>query len=191
MRPIQKNDPLFLACVVISKNSKQEFTTTMFKSLRSLFSSVAHDVPSLPSRIASRTSDFQLISLRPYMENNGELNMKKPFAFPVTIKTVDEVCIDSPVYFKETIGCADEIVVSALNSKHNMEIKAHGIDLTVPNAIMEASRYNDAEYCKYIVFEHPIHKLKKKSSIVLKNSAAPPDSNKVMVVSLVPVPVVL
>jgi hypothetical protein len=145
----------------------------------------AHTIPTLQSRMAERTSDFQLISVRPFVETGGGINMKKPFTFPVEVKSVDEVCVDSPVYFKDTISCADDIVVCALKSKQHMEIKAHGFELTVPDAIMEASRYADAELCKYIVFEHPIHKRNmKKSSVVLENTAAPVDSNKVMVVSL-------
>jgi hypothetical protein len=161
----------------------------MFKSIRSLFSilSFVKDISNLQSRMTVRTSDFQLISLRPYLESNGELNMKKSFKFPVEVKTVDEVYVDSPIYFKDTINCADDIVVIALKSKQNVEIKAHGIDLTLPDAIMESSRYIDVEYFKYIIYEHPIHKYcKKKSSVVLENSASPVDSKKVMVIHLNP-----
>jgi hypothetical protein len=156
---------------------------SMFHAIRSLFSSLCTDyVPSLRSRMDAATSNFQLLSLRPYVEAGGRVNMNKPFVYPIDVTTTDEVNVDTPVYFKDAVGCADDIVYASFKAKQNTEVKAHGFDISLPAAMMEASRYTEAEQCKFIVFAHPIHLHAKRSSVVLENTAAPPDSKKVLLV---------
>jgi hypothetical protein len=141
--------------------------------------------PAIPT-IRSRSSDFQLISLLPYVTAEG-LDMKRPFVYPVHLRPVDEVGpLDRAVWRTAKISCADEICLEATNTTHIVEIRAAGLDITTRAAMMEAARRPEAEACRYIVFEHPLHKFLKGglNSVVLENTAAPAGSNKAMVVTM-------
>ena len=144
-------------------------------------------IPTIRGRMASRASDFQLISLLPYVTSDG-LDMKRPFVYPVHLRPVEEVGpLNRAVWHTAKISCADEICLEASNSSLNIEIRAAGLDITTRNAMMEAARRPEAEACRYIVFEHPLHKFLKGglNSVVLENTAAPADSKKAMVVTMV------
>lgn len=143
-------------------------------------------IPTIRDRMASRTSDFQLISLLPFMTPEG-LDMTRPFHFPVHLRPMEEVGpLDRAVWRTAQIGCADDICLEAANVRGNVEIRAAGLDLTTRAAMMEAARRPEAEACRYIVFEHPLHKFLKGglNSVVLENTAAPAGSNKAMVVTM-------
>lgn len=142
--------------------------------------------PSLAERMTKRTSDFQLISLLPYSTPAG-VDMSLPMRYPASIRRIDEVGpLDRAVWRTGKIGCADDICLEASNTHSNVEIRAAGLHLTTRAAMMEAARRPEAEACRYIVFEHPLHKFLKGglNSVVLENVAAPADSNKVLVVTL-------
>lgn len=136
--------------------------------------------------MAARTSDFQLISLLPYVTSAG-LDMQRPFVYPVHLRPAEEVGpLDRAVWRTAKISCADEICLEAANTSHDVEIRAAGLDVTTRAAMMEAARRPEAEACRYIVFEHPLHKFRKGglNSVVLENTAAPAGSNKAMVVTM-------
>lgn len=143
-------------------------------------------IPALKERMASRASDFQLISVLPYVTPDG-LDMKRPYVYPVHLRPVDEVGpVDRAVWRTAKIGCADDICMEATTMRTDIEVRAVGLDITLPNAMMEAARRPEAEACRYIVFEYPLQKFKKGglNSVVLENTAAA-DSNKAMVVTMV------
>ena len=149
--------------------------------------SSAHTILPVRGSIASRTSDFQLVSLLPYVTTDG-LDMKRPFVYPVHLRPVEEVGpLDRAVWRTAKIGCADDICLEATNTSHEIELRAVGLDITVRSAMMEAARRPEAEACRYIVFEHPLHKFLKGglNSVILENTAAPAGSNKAMVVTMV------
>jgi hypothetical protein len=163
-------------------------------------------IPTIRDRMAARSSDFQLISLLPFVTAEG-LDMKRPFHYPVHMRPVEEVGpLDRAVWRTAKIACADDICLEAANTRGNVEIRAAGLDLTTREAMMEAARRPEpssaaggyepsrlrtrgaeAEACRYIVFEHPLHKFLKGglNSVVLENTAAPAGSNKAMVVTMV------
>jgi hypothetical protein len=147
-------------------------------------------IPTIQDRMASRSSDFQLISLLPFVTSDG-LDMKRPFVYPVHLRPVEEVGpLDRAVWRTAKIACADEICMEAAKTSHDIEIRAAGLDITTRNAMMEAARRPEAEACRYIVFEHPLHKFLKGglNSVVLENTTAPAGSNKAMVVTMVSPP---
>jgi hypothetical protein len=144
-------------------------------------------IPTIRDRMATRSSDFQLISLLPFVTPEG-LDMKRPFHYPVHLRPVEEVGpLDRAVWRTVKIACADDICLEATNTRNNIEIRAAGLDITMRSAMMEAARRPEAEACRYIVFEHPLHKFLKGglNSVVLENTAAPAGSNKAMVVTMV------
>lgn len=143
-------------------------------------------IPSLRDRMTSRASGFQLISLLPYVTSNG-LDMKRPFVYPVHLRPMEEVGpLDRAVWRTAKIACADDICLEASNTSHDIEIRAVGLNVTTRAAMMEAARRPEAEVCRYIVFEYPLHKFLKGglNSVVLENTAAPAGSNKAMVVTM-------
>lgn len=130
--------------------------------------------------MVARASAFQLISILPFVTSDG-VDMKRPFVYPVHLRPMDEVGpLDRAVWRTAKIACADDICLEASNMSHKIEIRAAGLDITARNAMMEA------EACRYIVFEYPLHKFKKGglNSVVLENTAAPADSKKAMVVTM-------
>lgn len=145
-------------------------------------------IPALKGRMTQRSSDFQLISLLPFVTPEG-LDMARPYVYPVHLRRVDEVGpVDRAVWRRVKISCADDICMEAATTGADIEIRAAGLDLTTRAAMLEAARRPEAEVCRYIVFEHPLQKFKKGglNSIVLENTAAgAADSNKAMVVTLV------
>ena len=144
-------------------------------------------IPTIGGRMVARSSDFQLISLLPFVTSDG-LDMKRPFVYPVHLRPVEEVGqLDRAVWRTAKIGCADDICLEASMTSRDIEIRAAGLDITTRAAMMEAARRPEAEACRYIVFEHPLHKFLKGglNSVVLENTAAPAGSNKAMVVTMV------
>jgi hypothetical protein len=144
--------------------------------------------PSVKERIESRTSDFPLISLRPYLsfDTNGRqvVDFNKPYSFYAELKTVTEENVTNPKWLKESYSCADDIAMLASIIPRNMEVVAAGSVDTVHAALLEASRLKEAETAKYIVFRYLIQKQKGFNAIVLENLVAPSDSNIVIAVTL-------
>ena len=144
--------------------------------------------PSVKERIESRKSDFQLISLRPYLsfDANGRqvIDYDKPYSFYAELTTVGEENVANAKWVKETYGCADDIAMLASIIPRNMEVVAAGSVDTVHAALLEASRLKEAETAKYIVFRYWIQKHKGFNAIVLENLVAHPDSNTVIAVTL-------
>ena len=143
-------------------------------------------IPTIRDRMASRISDFQLISLLPYATPAG-VDIARPFIYPVHLRPVEEVGpLDRAVWRTAKIDCADDICMEAAKASHDIEIRAAGLEITTRAAMMEAARRPEAEACRYIVFEHPLHKFLKGglNSVVLENTAAPAGSNKAMVVTM-------
>lgn len=67
--------------------------TTIFKS--------KPVIPTLLTRLEDRTSDFQLISLRPYMSvHSYKLDMEKPHVFPTETVAISNVSNTEGVYGK-------------------------------------------------------------------------------------------
>jgi hypothetical protein len=136
-------------------------------------------------------SEFALQTPRPYVVIGSDglytVDYCKPFVFPASIKnTTDCKLQGGAVWSNDKISCADDICMLAHRIPYDMEVIASGMQLTVKEALFEAARTLEAERCKYIVFEHPILQKKYgKPAIVLENTAAPPTSQDVMVVSLV------
>jgi hypothetical protein len=140
--------------------------------------------PVIPT-LKGRTSNFQLLSLLPYVTPEG-LDMKRPFVYPVHLRRVDEVGpVDRAVWRTAKISCADDICMEATTTGADIEIRAAGLELTTRAAMMEAARRPEAEACRYIVFEYPLQKFKKGglNAVVLENTAAA-GSNKAMVVTM-------
>lgn len=138
--------------------------------------------------MANRSNDFDLISLLPYTTRTGEINMDAPFKFPATVRPLSEAGrLDRAVWHTGKIACADDICVEGSLARTDVEIRAAGLDHTVPSAIMEAARRKEAADCRYIVFEHPLHKhMKGLNSIVFENTAALGREDKALVVTMVP-----
>lgn len=141
----------------------------------------------------SDMSSFKLLSLRPYLDidESGRtiVNKNKPFRYPLTLKKLDDVELSKNVYGRRAIGCADDICMEAINIRwNNMEATAHGIQITLSDAVMECSRYDGGiELCKYIVFDHPLYARNGKGlAYILENTAAPTNSNEVAVITLLP-----
>lgn len=162
------------------------------KLFSNVFSRSISGVPSLADRMANRSNDFDLISLLPYVTRTGEINMDTPYTFPATVRPLSEAGrLDTAVWRTGKIACADDICVEGTLARTDIEIRAAGLDLTVSPAIMEAARHKEAAACRYVIFEHPLHKhLKGLNSIVLENTAAPPAEpgreDKVLVITMVP-----
>lgn len=141
--------------------------------LSRLISSVfPKDIPTVAERMATRTTEFKCISLIPYQKPDGTIDRYRPFHFPAMIRPVSEGGpVDRAVWTIAKIKCADDICVEAS--------RAAGMEGT--------AQAPEAEVCRYIVFQHPIQKIKYGglNSIVLENIAALPESDKALVVSLV------
>ena len=133
---------------------------------------------------------FKLISKRPYLDFDQKgriyVNEAKPFLFPVSIKPITETNVTDAAWGKGSISCADDICYEALKTKTNIEVKAHGYDVTLFEAMLEVARYEDTENYKSLLFEHPIQRRNGQSGVILENTAAPPTSQDALVVSLVP-----
>lgn len=162
------------------------------KLFSNVFSRSTAGIPSLADRMANRANDFDLISLMPYVTHTGEINMNAPFTFPATVRPLSEAGrLDTAVWRMGKIACADDICVEGSRARTDIEIRAAGLDLTVPPAIMEAARRKEAAGCRYVVFEYPLHKhIKGLNTIVLENTAAPPPEpgreDKALVITMVP-----
>lgn len=162
------------------------------KLISNVFSRSTVGVPSLADRMTNRANDFDLISLLPYTTRTGEINMDSPYRFPATVRPLSEAGpVDRAVWRTGKIACADDICMEGSLARTNIEIRAAGLDYTVPPAIMEAARRKEAAGCRYVIFEHPLHKhLKGLNSIVLENTAAPPAApgreDRVLVITMVP-----
>jgi hypothetical protein len=116
-------------------------------------------------------------------------DMNKPFVFPATVCQLSEIGpVDRAVWLTATIASVDDIRIEGSRAITNVEIRAAGMNLTVPEAIMEAARHREVTGCRYIVFEHPIHKYLKGGlhSIVLENTMVAESEDKVLVISLIP-----
>lgn len=145
-------------------------------------------LPTVPERMAARATDFQCISLLPYLKSDGTIDRHRPFQFPAMIRPIAEAGpVDRAVWTTAKISCADDICVEAIRTAYSTEIKAVGLELTTRTALLEAARAPEAEECRYIVFQHPFQQRKYGglNTIVLENTAAPLESDKVLVVSLV------
>lgn len=157
--------------------------------LSRLFSSVfPKDIPPVAERMAARATDFQCISLIPYQAPNGAIDRYRPFQFPAMIRPIAEAGpVDRAVWKVAKISCADDICVQAIQAAYAVEIKAAGLEGTTRTAFLEAARAPEAEACRYIVFQHPLqqHKHNGLNSIVLENTAAPAESDRALVVSMV------
>ena len=158
----------------------------MLASITRFFS--ASSLPSVAERMATRTSDFQCIALMPYITPAGTIDYKRPFQYPAMIQPIADVGpVDRAIWSTSKISCADDICVEASKATCNTEIKAAGLEMTTRAALLEAARAPEAEICRYIVLHHPIQKRKHDglNSIVLENTAAPPTSDKALVISMV------
>lgn len=159
----------------------------MLSRLFNLFSSSSR-TPTVAERMAARTSEFQCISLMPYVTPAGDLDYNRPFQYPAMIRPVADVGpIDRAVWTTAKISCADDICMEAARAAYNTEMKAAGLELTTRAALLEAARAPEAEICRYIVLQHPIQQRKYGcSSIVLENtSEKAAASDKALVISMV------
>ena len=156
------------------------------QSIFQMFKRSSAPIPSIATRMQDRTSDFQLISLRPFLnyDGSGKLDLEKPHVFPSEIVQVSKLPSES-VFQKCAISCADDIVYTASKIQNNVEMKALGMDIRMKAALMEASRKWEAEKSKYIVFQDPMHKYHGKNSLILENTEAH-DSEHALVISLTP-----
>lgn len=148
------------------------------------------DLPTVTARMASRTSDFQLITLLPYLTMDGKVDYDKPYHFPAKVVPIaDAGPTDRAVWVHNKISCADDICVEAAMVPNNTEIKANGLDLSTRAALLEAARTTEAETCRFIVVSHPIINRKHKgmNAIVLENTAAA-SSEKALVIQCVEEP---
>ena len=140
--------------------------------------------PTLLTRLDDRASDFQLISLRPYMSTHTfKLDLDKPHVFPTEAVHISNVRNTEGVYGKDTIACADDILYVAAKLAQNVELRAHGIDLRMKSALLEAARKPECENAKYILFQDPAHRYFGKNSFVLENTVAA-GSSHALVISL-------
>jgi len=164
-------------------------TSQMTSILTRLFrAGSSTDLPSLAERMAASTSDFQPLSLIPYVTPKGEVDFYRPFQFPAAIRPITEVGpTDCAVWAHSKISCADDICVEASKVSSNMEIKANGMDLSTRAALLEAARTKEAATCRFIVVTHPSvnRKYKGVNAIVLENTApSAATSDKALVLTL-------
>lgn len=142
------------------------------------------DLPTLATRMSARTSDFQPITLLPYLTMDGKVDYDKPYHYSAKVVPItDAGPTDRAVWVHNKISCADDICVEAVMATNNIEIKASGLDLSTRAALLEAARSTEAEGCRYIVVTHPIvnRKYNGVNAIVLENTAAA-SSEKALVV---------
>lgn len=131
---------------------------------------------------------FGLASFRPYLTADKYgmpwVNFNKQFVFPAQIKTVAQANVGSAKWGREKYGCADDICMLAHIMSSSMEVKAAGSEQTIKAALLEASRYYEAEQVKYITFRYLIQAAKGENAIVLENLVAPHGADKAIVVTL-------
>jgi hypothetical protein len=86
-----------------------------------------------------------------------------------------------------TVTSVDDIRMEGVRAVHNAGIRSADMNQIVPEAIMEAARHHKVACCRYIIFEHPLHKYLSDGlhSIVLENTMVA-ETDKVLVVSLIP-----
>jgi hypothetical protein len=141
-----------------------------------------------PPAVVKTLTGFGLISLRPHLSFDRRgmpfADFNKRFQFPAEIKHVAQANIDSAVWGHEKYGCADDICMLAHIMSRSMEVKAAGSERTIKAALLEASRYTEADRVKYIVFHYKIQAAKGKNAIVLENLVAPHDADEAIVVTL-------
>jgi hypothetical protein len=146
--------------------------------------------PSLLTRFENRVSDFQLISLRPFVSlSTSTLDMEKPHVFhteAIRISNLPSSAAES-VFGTESIECADDIVYVSSKIDKNIEVKALGMDIRMKAALLEAARKTEAKHVKYIIFQDPIHKCHGKNSFVLENvSESGKNSKHALIISVDP-----
>jgi hypothetical protein len=143
--------------------------------------------PTVSERIKSRSSDFQLISFRPFLnvDNNGRVlvDYNKRYVFNARIKDRGDEDLTGK-WANESYGCADDIAMLASILSYNIEVIANGSPKTVKAALLEASRTLEAEKVSHIVFRYMIQEYKGVNAIVLKNLVAPHDATKILVITL-------
>ena len=157
-----KIDPILSFMLYIQQNMK--LTTTLSR----LAAAAITQIKPLPS-YESRKPDFALISQLPF-------SLPNTFNHESIIEYRDQPVGDAK-YLKTSIGCADDIVYHATRLRSNMEVVAHGIQYSLPEALMEAARTTEAEDCKYIVI-----KTVGTTAVILENTTAP-ESKKTLVIS--------
>lgn len=144
----------------------------------------------LPAETRALHDGFDLISLRPYLDFDAKgrayANKAKPFHYPMTIRRLEDTNVTDYVWAKSTIACADDICYEEIRARSNVEVKAHGMDISLSEAMLEAARAKGIGKYKYILFEHPLQARQGKSGIILENTAAPNNASEVVVVTLVP-----
>ena len=123
--------------------------------VKSLFNK--YSFPSLLTRLENRASDFQLISLRPYISLSTQtLDMEKPHVFHTEAVRISNLPSHAEsVFGTESIGCADDIVYISSKMDRNTEVKALGMNIRMKAALLKA-RKTEAEHVKYIIFQDPI-----------------------------------
>lgn len=130
---------------------------------------------------------FGLISIKPFVqidcEGRGIINFKKPFTFQVEVSTVEKETLTAQ-WGRESYSCADDICMLASILPRNMEVVAAGSQYTLADALLEASRLDDAATAKYIVFAHRIQRAHGRNAVVLENLVAPPGAKHVLVIIL-------
>jgi hypothetical protein len=124
-----------------------------------------------PIRELSR--EFKLISHLPVLsyKKDGDqyVDMEKPFAFTNRIEHMHSISnVNSSVLPKKSYECADDICMIALTLEHNMDACAWGINNTLREATLEAARMPEAEHCRYIRIEAPLHN--GAATVVLENT---------------------
>jgi hypothetical protein len=143
-----------------------------------------------PTETRTLHNGFDLISLRPYLDYDAKgrayANKNKPFRYPMTIRRLEDTNVNDYVWAKSTIGCADDICYEEIKARSNVEVKAHGMDISLSEAMLEAARCEGIGKYKYILFEHPLQSRRGTSGIILENTAAPNNASEVVVVTLVP-----
>ena len=117
----------------------------------------------------SRKPDFVLVSKLPF-------SVPDKFNHHSVIEVGDQIVGDAE-YLKTSISCADDIVYLASKLKYNIEVIAHGIQISLPEALMKVARTTEAEDCRYIV----VRTFRKKPAVILENTTAP-DSKKTLVI---------
>ena len=121
--------------------------------------------------------------------HTDKLDMDKPHIFPTEAGHISNVPnTEEGVYGKHSIACADDILYVASKLAQNIELRAHGIDLRMKAALLEAARKPDCENAKYILFQDPAHRYRGKNSFVLENTAAPGSSHALVILLDPPVP---
>jgi hypothetical protein len=151
--------------------------------------SSATELPTVTERMAARTSDFQPISLIPYVSPKGEVDFYRPFQFPAAIRPIAEIGpVDRAAWISSKISCADDICVEAIKADRNIELRAAGFDSKrIRAALLEVARTKETAGCRYIVVSHPLVKRKYNgaNAIVLENVApSAAASEKALVLTL-------